>query len=381
MDGASLDDKVIAWAFHDGTRGAGAPLPEPKSPGRPAVLEWGAGARRRVDAAAVGATHPAGAGPGTRQLLPRVRVRARAAGRPVVTTEPLIGALHPWSTDFEWRRRGASNSRRLTSRAASSQFDRTAGGWSSRIVVDNQATVAELTAELDDDRGAEASGVRSAPQPDASASRSPRRARSRSRTTRWCARSDAAATPAQRIAAEVVADLCHDLLGPDVRLYWDQLVYKTSCRSHGSSRGTRTTATSYVEPAAVPHDLAGADRRHRRQRLPVGGTWQRTPARHARPPLRASRSGCPCFDDHPDATAAPVRAGGAVVFSSLTPHRTGPNTTDSTRKTYILQYAPDGAEVLHGDPAVGPPTDRATQDDPARQYEVLRNGAPIGVAE
>ena len=35
MDGASLDDQVIAWAFHDGTRGAGAPLPEPKSPDGP----------------------------------------------------------------------------------------------------------------------------------------------------------------------------------------------------------------------------------------------------------------------------------------------------------------------------------------------------------
>ncbi|MEZ5167264.1 MAG: hypothetical protein R2695_12550 [Acidimicrobiales bacterium] len=34
-----------------------------------------------------------------------------------------------------------------------------------------------------------------------------------------------------------------------------------------------------------------------------------------------------------------VRAGGAVVFSSLTPHMTGPNTTSAVRKTYILQYA------------------------------------------
>ncbi len=34
MDGASLDDKVIAWAFHDGTAGAGPP-----PPGGPAHVE------------------------------------------------------------------------------------------------------------------------------------------------------------------------------------------------------------------------------------------------------------------------------------------------------------------------------------------------------
>jgi ectoine hydroxylase-related dioxygenase (phytanoyl-CoA dioxygenase family) len=36
--------------------------------------------------------------------------------------------------------------------------------------------------------------------------------------------------------------------------------------------------------------------------------------------------------------AAPVKAGGAVVFSSLTPHLTGPNTSSSVRKAYIVQY-------------------------------------------
>jgi len=36
--------------------------------------------------------------------------------------------------------------------------------------------------------------------------------------------------------------------------------------------------------------------------------------------------------------AAPVKAGGVVVFSSLTPHLTGPNTSLSVRKAYIVQY-------------------------------------------
>ena len=66
-----------------------------------------------------------------------------------------------------------------------------------------------------------------------------------------------------------------------------------------------------------------------------------------------------------------------MVFSSLTPHLTGPNTTAETRKAYILQYAPSGAAVLEGDPAAGPHTGVAPCTHPVRQYEVLRAGRPV----
>ena len=70
-------------------------------------------------------------------------------------------------------------------------------------------------------------------------------------------------------------------------------------------------------------------------------------------------------------------AGGAVVFSSLTPHLTGPNTTDAVRKAYILQYAPEGAEILRGDPGGrAARSQRDTADAPDRQYPVLRGGVP-----
>jgi ectoine hydroxylase-related dioxygenase (phytanoyl-CoA dioxygenase family) len=77
------------------------------------------------------------------------------------------------------------------------------------------------------------------------------------------------------------------------------------------------------------------------------------------------------------AVAAPVAAGGAVVFSSLTPHLTGPNLTDDVRKAYILQYAPTGAAILQGDPSSGPPRGTVTCDAEARQYEVLRDAQPV----
>jgi hypothetical protein len=65
------------------------------------------------------------------------------------------------------------------------------------------------------------------------------------------------------------------------------------------------------------------------------------------------------------------------VFSSLTPHLTGPNTTDEVRKAYILQYAPAGAETLIGDPSEGPPRARRPCDDPDRQFAVLHEGEPV----
>jgi hypothetical protein len=57
-----------------------------------------------------------------------------------------------------------------------------------------------------------------------------------------------------------------------------------------------------------------------------------------------------------------------IAFSSLTPHRTGPNLKlGSIRKAYILQYAPDGAFTIRDGV-------RAEQNDPERQFKVLERG-------
>jgi hypothetical protein len=82
----------------------------------------------------------------------------------------------------------------------------------------------------------------------------------------------------------------------------------------------------------------------------------------------------PTFDG---GVVAEVPAGGAVVFSSLTPHFTGPNLTSDVRKAYIVQYAPDGAAVLNGDPEAGPPVSATPCDAPERQYPVLVGGEKV----
>jgi hypothetical protein len=74
--------------------------------------------------------------------------------------------------------------------------------------------------------------------------------------------------------------------------------------------------------------------------------------------------GLQCLREAEEAVAVPARKGDIVVFSSLTPHRTGPNLTGQTRKAYILQYAPDGARAWRGDAAP------VLQNDPERQYLV-----------
>ena len=58
-----------------------------------------------------------------------------------------------------------------------------------------------------------------------------------------------------------------------------------------------------------------------------------------------------------------------MVFSSLTPHRTGPNHTAGERKSYILQYAHDRAVMLGKEGE-----DSTLQDDPDRQFAVIQAG-------
>ena len=83
----------------------------------------------------------------------------------------------------------------------------------------------------------------------------------------------------------------------------------------------------------------------------------------------ATETGLVCFEQTDDALPVPVGAGGIVVFSSLTPHCTGPNRTDEVRKSYIVQYAPDGAEVIVTDASGG--TRKIPADAPDRQFQII----------
>ena len=170
-----------------------------------------------------------------------------------------------------------------------------------------------------------------------------------------------------------VVGICADLVGPDVNLYWDQAVYKKPEKPRRFP-WHQDNGYAFVEPQQyLTIWLALTD-----ATVDNGCPWV-VPGLHRAGTLQhtyVDPLGFECLSDPEGAVAAEVRAGGAVVFSSLTPHLTGPNTTDAVRKAYILQYAPAGAEVLRGDPATGPPERREPADAPDRQYPVLRAGAP-----
>ncbi|HZT67509.1 MAG TPA: phytanoyl-CoA dioxygenase family protein [Acidimicrobiales bacterium] len=168
--------------------------------------------------------------------------------------------------------------------------------------------------------------------------------------------------------------ICSDLVGPDVRLYWDQAVYKKPEKPRRFP-WHQDNGYNFVEPQAyltVWVALTDATLRN--------GCPQVARGLHRRGTLRhyfVDPLGFECFSEHDDPAVAEVPAGGAVVFSSLTPHLTGPNTTGEVRKAYILQYAPVGAAMLRGNPDKGDPLERLVCAEPTRQYQVLEGGRPV----
>jgi phytanoyl-CoA hydroxylase len=187
-------------------------------------------------------------------------------------------------------------------------------------------------------------------------------------TTHLVTRSEALRT---LVATDPLRGLCRDLIGPDVRLYWDQAVYKKP-DTDASFPWHQDNGYAFVEPQQYLTcwiALTDATRDN-------GCPWV-VPGLHRLGTLahRLTDTGYVCLDNPPDAVPVPVSAGSIVVFSSLTPHCTGPNRTDEVRKAYIVQYAPDGAVVQMPD-AEGE-MQHYPADDARRQFPVLREGRAV----
>lgn len=167
----------------------------------------------------------------------------------------------------------------------------------------------------------------------------------------------------------VLVDLAHDLLGPDVRLYWDQAVYKKPERPR-TFPWHQDNGYTYLEPQQYLTCWVALSDVTRENGCP----WL-APGLHRHGTLdhRLTDTGWQCLaEDPPDARPLEAPAGSVAVFSSLTPHKTGPNRSPDVRKAYIVQYAPDGA-VAWPQGATRP----LLQDDPERQFPVLEGGEPV----
>ena len=171
------------------------------------------------------------------------------------------------------------------------------------------------------------------------------------------------------VASSPWREVAQDILGPEVRLYWDQAVYKKP--------GTRSdfpwhqdNGYTFVEPQAYLTcwvALTDATEDNGCPRV-VPGIHRNGTLQH-----EATDLGFVCFDELPrPEVAAPVRAGGIVVFSSLTPHATGPNVTSDIRRSYIVQFAPDGAVALRA--GANGAIEREPCTAPERQFLVLQEG-------
>jgi phytanoyl-CoA hydroxylase len=174
-------------------------------------------------------------------------------------------------------------------------------------------------------------------------------------------------SPALRAFAAhpAIKQICHDLIGPDVRLYWDQSVYKKTAKAQ-EFPWHQDNGYTFIEPQQyltlwIP--LIDVNEQN-------GCPWI-APGRHRLGTLEhwTTPVGYRCLEEIDDAVCVPAKAGDIIAFSSLAPHRTGANlVSGSVRKAYILQYAPDGAYTIKDGV-------KLIQNDPERQFKILDGGS------
>jgi phytanoyl-CoA hydroxylase len=274
---------------------------------------------------------------------------------------------HPWNTNFSWR--SPEEPFRVLDSDQAAQFDR--DGYVVLDSVLDPELVEEVTSEID----------RSEAEAEA-------RLRERNDEREGIAEAGALTFTPHLVARSALLrsfaahplflGLCADLVGPDVNMYWDQAVYKKPEKPRRFP-WHQDNGYAYVEPQQyLTCWVALTD-----ATVENGCPWV-VPGLHRMGTIRhryVDPLGWECFEDPEEARQAPVSAGGVVVFSSLTPHLTGPNTTDQVRKAYILQYVPSDACLWWGNPKEGPPTAQLPCDDPDRQFPVLRGGRPSNAGE
>jgi len=165
---------------------------------------------------------------------------------------------------------------------------------------------------------------------------------------------------------------CRDLIGPDVRMYHDQAVYK-QIEKPRRFPWHQDNGYLFVEPQHYLTCWIALNDVTIENGCPqiISGLHKNGTLSHYFVPTL----GYECFEDPPSTpVVAEIKAGGAVFFSSLTPHLTGPNSSNNVRKAYIVQYARHDAVVLEGNAADGAPTGSHTIASEPRGMAVLESG-------
>ena len=277
---------------------------------------------------------------------------------------------HPWNREFSWQQ--PDGPYRLISDAQAQAYR--AEGFFLLEGAFDAATVARLLDEIDPLEAQTEAYLRRQPER--------RRGISRAGEITFC--------PHLVTQSDYLKDFCghpvfqglvHDLVGPDVRLYWDQSVYKKPGTPQ-EFPWHQDNGYTYVEPQQYLTCWVALT-----EATPENGCPWVMPGGHRPGTLRhwqtevgyqclESTEQClesteQCLESTEGARALPVKPGSIAVFSSLTPHRTGPNVTTAIRKAYIVQFAPDGAVMCREGEAP------RVCNAPERQYPVLVGGEPV----
>jgi phytanoyl-CoA hydroxylase len=150
----------------------------------------------------------------------------------------------------------------------------------------------------------------------------------------------------QRFAADRrFIEIVAPLVGDDIRLYWEQAVTKppnaaTEVPWHQDNGYGPTDPAEYATCWLALEDA-----------IPENGCLWVQPGSHRRGTIPHRATGASFllsgYDGTEKGVAAPVPRGAALVISSLLLHRSGPNTTASSRRAWVLQYCE--AHTVHSD--------------------------------
>jgi phytanoyl-CoA hydroxylase len=161
-----------------------------------------------------------------------------------------------------------------------------------------------------------------------------------------------------------------DLLGPDVVYDWDQTVYKQP-ETPRDFPWHQDTGYAYAEPqwGSITCWIPLVD-----ATIENGCIWV-VPGAHRQGTLKHWKTdiGMVCKEGDDGAVAVEAKVGDVIVFSSLTPHKSGPNLSQGVRKAYIAQYAVAESRTWYNN---GPAGGTLFADEPERHFAVVANGRP-----
>jgi len=142
------------------------------------------------------------------------------------------------------------------------------------------------------------------------------------------------------IFSDLMAEVCRATIGDQAYLFYDQYVVKAADQGikfswHQDGGYLGFPHQPYVTVWAAVDDMTVENGTARILPFPKAGT--RSLVEHVRDPQTGDKVG---YFGEELGIPAIVQAGSLVVFSSLTFHCSGPNTTNRMRRAYVTQYSP-----------------------------------------